>query len=91
MAVALASAALVALPRTALSPELSPALHASFAALAQMSPMARAEPKPLVRVATASAKRPQRSLPHRPASTIDDQLRRRALEAVARSLEPGAG
>ncbi|HYN61890.1 MAG TPA: glucans biosynthesis glucosyltransferase MdoH [Rubrivivax sp.] len=91
MAVALASAALVALPRTALSPELSPALHASFAALAQMSPLARAEPKPVVRVATEGAKRPQRSPPHRPASTIDDQLRRRALEAVARSLESEAG
>jgi hypothetical protein len=91
LVMALASAALVALPRTALSPELSPALHASYAALAQMGPMAHVEPMPVAHVATEGTKRPQRSQPPRPASTIDDEVRLRAIEAVARSLESEAG
>jgi hypothetical protein len=39
-----------------------------------------------VQVLAVAAVRPQRSRPYRPASTIDDEVRRRAYEAVARTL-----
>ena len=82
---ALASAALVALvllPRTALSPEsagrvagLRPALQAPAA-----------EPLQSVQVSIATTPRPARVRPYKPASTIDDAVRRRAYEAVAQRL-----
>jgi membrane glycosyltransferase len=90
LVMAMASAALVALvllPRTAWSPELSPALHSRMAELAQMSPPPSYELPTTVQVAAASSQRPQRSVRYRPASTIDDAVRRRAYEAVALSLE----
>jgi membrane glycosyltransferase len=84
-ALALASAALVALvllPRTALSPELpagwlvfAPALEAPAAEPSQM--------------AAVNTPRTQRGRPYRPASTIDDDVRRRAYEAVAQMLSTG--
>jgi membrane glycosyltransferase len=87
---ALASAALVtlvALPRTALTPELSPELHAGHAALAQLDELRRLGPPPSTWLATARVERPQRVVRYRPASKIDDNIRRRAHEAVARALE----
>jgi hypothetical protein len=47
---------------------------------------AAVEPAPPLRVAVASTPRPQRVRPYRPASTIDDGVRRRAYEAVAQRL-----
>ena len=81
---ALASAALVALvllPRTALSPELPMSPPTSLFEMATLSEQ-RVTPQP-VQVASV---RPQRSRPYRPASTIDDAVRQRAYEAVARTL-----
>ena len=81
---ALASAALVALvllPRTALSPELPVRVPAD---LLEMSTLSEQRVLPLPsQVASA---RPQRARPYRPASTIDDAVRQRAYEAVARTL-----
>jgi len=75
--------ALTALPRTALSPEMPLALQLGSAEIVQPSePPALAEPRPL-RVATVPR---VRSTPYRPASQIDDAVRQRAYEAVARSL-----
>ena len=81
---ALASAALVALvllPRTALSPELPAGPPAGLFEMSTLSEQ-RVMPRP-VQVANV---RPQRSRPYRPASTIDDEVRQRAYEAVARTL-----
>jgi len=82
---ALASAALVALvllPRTALSPELPGGLLAFVPALQESA----AEPLQPVQVAAATTPRPARIRPYKPASTIDDAVRRRAYEAVAQRL-----
>jgi membrane glycosyltransferase len=86
---ALACAALVALvllPRTALSPELPMSPPTGPFEMSTLSEQ-RAMPQP-VQVANA---RPQRSRPYRPASTIDDEVRQRAYEAVARSLATEQG
>ena len=83
---ALASAALVALlllPRTASSPEATATLAHELLALQAFS-----EP-PVITLRAAvrsAAARPERARPYRPASSIDDELRRRAHEAVARTL-----
>ena len=82
---ALASVALVALvllPRTALSPELPPGLLAFAPALQAPA----AEPLQSVQVSIADSPRPARVRPYKPASTIDDDVRRRAYEAVAQRL-----
>ncbi len=82
---ALTSAALVALvllPRTAWSPELPPGLLAIVPAVQAPA----AEPEQPVRVAVAGTPRPARARPYKPARTIDDQVRRRAYEAVAQRL-----
>ncbi|HMO45327.1 MAG TPA: glucans biosynthesis glucosyltransferase MdoH [Rubrivivax sp.] len=92
-----ALATLMLLPRTALSPELSPELSpvlqapwAQWARLGQsrLTPPAVSAPRPqalppLQVALTQPAFRPAR---YRPASRIDDELRRRAYRAVARSL-----
>ncbi len=77
-----AVAALVLLPRPALSPEL-PAGWLAYAPAVEVP--AAAPPQP-IRVTVASAPRPPRSRPYRPASTIDDEVRRRAYESVAQML-----
>ena len=83
LALAVASLlALVLLPRTAWSPELPPGLLA----WAPMVDAAAVQPAPPLQVAVASTPRPQRVRPYRPASTIDDGVRRRAYEAVAQRL-----
>jgi membrane glycosyltransferase len=82
---ALASAALlslVLLPRAAQSPEL-PAWLLAFEP--ETETPAAAPPQPL-RVTAVVTPRPQRSRPYRPASTIDDEVRRRAYDAVAQRL-----
>ena len=82
---ALAGAALLTLgllPRTALSPGLPPGWLAMQAALGEPPAITLDLPQPVQTVAA----RPQRSRPYRPASTIDDEVRRRAYEAVARTL-----
>lgn len=88
---AMASAALVALallPGTALSPELPPAAHAGQAAMAVLlQEQLRSELSSAEVVARASIERPLRAVRYRPASKIDDEVRRRVYEAVARSLE----
>jgi membrane glycosyltransferase len=71
--------ALVLLPRTALTPELPPGLLA-FAPQAEV-PLT--ETLPSLQLLQASAPRPQRLRSYRPASTIDDAVRRRAYESVA--------
>ena len=92
---ALASAALLALvllPRSALSPaQPPPRAAAAFETMAlgeQAEPLALLRPPRQVQVAEV---RPQRSRPYRPASTIDDAVRQRAYEAVARTLAIGNG
>ena len=85
VALALAGTALVALvllPRTALSPEM-PAGLLAFAPRVEAPAAEASQP---IRVAVASTPRPQRSRPYRPASTIDDDVRRRAYESVAQML-----
>jgi membrane glycosyltransferase len=74
--------ALVLLPRTALSPEL-PAGLLAFAPRVEAPAAEASQP---IRVAVASTPRPPRSRPYRPASTIDDDVRRRAYESVAQML-----
>jgi membrane glycosyltransferase len=78
------------LPRTALSPELPPGLQAALDSWTLVDPprieSAQARPS---RDASLD-RRPQRVVRYRPASQIDDAVRRRAYEAVARSLEPQA-
>jgi hypothetical protein len=88
MATAACLVALVLPPRTALTPGLSAALRdAAYAAtLLQSEPQDLGPPRS-ARVAAASADRPQRTVRYRPASQIDDAVRRRAYEAVARSLD----
>ena len=54
----------------------------------QAEPLALLRPPRQVQVAEV---RPQRSRPYRPASTIDDAVRQRAYEAVARTLAIGNG
>ena len=82
---ALASAALVALvllPRTALSPELprrAAGLRAGVAGDRRRALAAGAG-------GGGHTPRPARSRPYKPASTIDDAVRRRAYEAVAQRL-----
>ena len=76
--------ALAVLPRPALSPERPLSLQLGLAEIeadAEMTPVAAPR---AVRVAIAP--RPVRAAPYRPASTIDDAVRQRAYEAVARSL-----
>jgi len=85
--VALATAALVAsvlLPRTALSPELPEGPPISLLALPALDDQYVLPQS--VRVSDVATARPQRARPYRPASTIDDEVRRRAFEAVARTL-----
>jgi hypothetical protein len=53
-------------------------------------PMPLAAPQPAVRVANESNPRRRLTPPYRPASMIDDAVRRRAFEAVARSLDSEA-
>jgi membrane glycosyltransferase len=88
MATAACLVALVLPPRTALTPGLSAELRdaAYAAALLQSVPQDLGPPRS-ARVAAASADRPQRTVRYRPASQIDDAVRRRAYEAVARSLD----
>ena len=88
---AVASAAMVALmllPRTALSPGPAATPAPELLALQAFS-----EP-PVIALRAAersAAARPQRARPYRPASSIDDELRRRAHEAVARTLASDNG
>ncbi|HYN57924.1 MAG TPA: glucans biosynthesis glucosyltransferase MdoH [Rubrivivax sp.] len=88
MATAACLVALVLPPRTALTPGLSAELRdaAYAAAVLQNEPQDLGPPRS-ARVAAASADRPQRTVRYRPASQIDDAVRRRAYEAVARSLD----
>jgi membrane glycosyltransferase len=81
-----ALAALVLLPRPALSPELPDALQARLAAMASTAEPTAAGMRPPVRVAATNTARASRNARYRPASTIDDDVRRRAYEAVARTL-----
>ncbi|MFO1214621.1 MAG: glucans biosynthesis glucosyltransferase MdoH [Burkholderiaceae bacterium] len=74
--------ALAMLPRPALSPELPLALQLGAAEI-EPARDAVAATDPPVRMAAAPR---LRSLPYRPASTIDDAVRQRAYAAVARSL-----
>jgi membrane glycosyltransferase len=86
---ALASAALVALvllPRTALSPELPIRMPTDLFEMSTLS-----EQRVLPMPTQVASVRPQRSRPYRPASTIDDAVRQRAYEAVARTLAPENG
>ena len=86
---ALASAALVALvllPRTALSPELPVRAPAGLFEISTLS-----EQRVLPLPTQVASVRPQRSRPYRPASTIDDAVRQRAYEAVARTLATDNG
>ena len=86
---ALASAALVALvllPRTALSPELPIRAPAGLFEISTLS-----EQRVLPLPTQVASVRPQRSRPYRPASTIDDAVRQRAYEAVARTLATDNG
>ena len=78
-----ALAALAALPRPALSPELPLPLQLG---MAEIEPLHEAVAPALPPLRVAAAPPRPRSLPHRPASTIDDEVRQRAYEAVARSL-----
>ena len=77
---------LVLLPRTALSPELPPGLQSSLMALAPVVEESIIEPLLPVQVSVATAPQVQRSRPYRPASTIDDAVRRRAYQAVAQMM-----
>jgi membrane glycosyltransferase len=86
---ALASTALVALvllPRTALSPELPLRPPPGLLEMPTLSEQ-RVMPAPL----QVASVRPQRTRPYRPASTIDDAVRQRAYEAVARTLATDNG
>jgi len=86
-----AVAMLALLPRPALSPELSPALlvHASI------TPTPQSDPPPMDTLALVQSTLPTstraqitaRALRYRPASKIDDAVRRRAYESVAKALE----
>jgi membrane glycosyltransferase len=88
MALATASlVALVLLPRPAFTPELSPALRNAFAQTVSPDEPARETAVRPRWVADANPSPPPRTLRYRPASQIDDAVRRRAYEAVARSLE----
>jgi len=82
-----ALAAMVLLPRTALSPELPVPVPRPSGVFETITLSEEPElPRPLV-VQVAEV-RPPRSRPYRPASTIDDKVRQRAYEAVARTLGP---
>jgi membrane glycosyltransferase len=94
---AMASAALlllVMLPRTAWSPQ-SPSMlddaHAGWIEIGAPPQIETAQIEaPPLRLTDAGPQRPQRGPRYRPASKIDDEIRRRAYEAVARSLETEA-
>ncbi len=78
---------MLVLPQTALSPALSPLLH-----LQAGIPVPDDEPPIIVSSSTemeraVSPQAPLRTVRYRPASQIDDAVRRRAYESVARSLE----
>ena len=81
---AVALVALVLLPRTALSPELP----TRFLAFAPKVEVPLIEPVQPLRLAVNATPRPVRARPYRPASTIDDNVRRRAYDAVATMLSP---
>ena len=86
LAIAMLAAA-VMLPRTAWSPQLPPEWRA-LQLLAQASGPPQIE-APAIVVAAAAAPRKPRI--YRPASQIDDAVRQRAYEAVARSLATESG
>ena len=78
---------MLVLPQTALSPALSPLLH-----LQAGIPVPDDEPPIIVSSSTemeraVSPQAPLRTVRYRPASQIDDAVRRRANQSVARSLE----
>ncbi len=90
---ALAAAALTAmvvLPRTAESPEMTPAVRAGQEVLALVAsrpaPSAQAELVAAPRESARSRPTP-RALPYRPARMIDDAVRERAFQAVAQALQ----
>jgi hypothetical protein len=78
-----ALAVLVLLPRPAGSPE-PPTARLARVALRAPEPVDVRTPVGMVAVIP---ERPQRVVRYRPASTIDDAVRQRAYQAVARSLE----
>ena len=75
------------LPQTALSPALSPLLHlqAGIPVLQDAPPIIVSSSIEMERAVSPQA--PIRTVRYRPASQIDDAVRRRAYESVARSLE----
>jgi membrane glycosyltransferase len=93
MVLALGSAALFVvalLPRPALSPELSPSLRAEQELVALVRSSAPQVQMPeLTAQLDTTRKRPVRTVRERPARMIDDAVRQRAYEAVARALEAG--
>ncbi len=79
------------LPRTALSPELAPGLQVAFGSWTLVDPPHIESVQTRPSGVASLDRRPQRVVRYRPASQIDDAVRRRAYESVARSLEPEAG
>ena len=85
------AAGLMAAPRTGQTPELPQALRAqqewmAVVAAAQAREAAEAEQRAVER----AAQRPVRVARYRPASTIDDAVRERAMRAVERALQEEA-
>ncbi|MEO7853365.1 MAG: glucans biosynthesis glucosyltransferase MdoH [Rubrivivax sp.] len=93
MVMATATAALTAmviLPRTAATPEVSPAVRAGqevLALVASLSAQAEQAAAPTTAVRSSRPRAVARVLPHRPAQMIDDAVRQRAYLAVAQALE----
>lgn len=77
-------------PRLAFGPEPSSAVLAEQQRLAmQRSTVARGGPAPTVLARAGAPRKAPRSVPYKPARMIDDAVRLRAFEAVARAQELG--
>jgi hypothetical protein len=80
---------MVILPRTAATPEVSPAVRAGQEVLAMVSALSVQveQAVPTMAVRSSRPRPPARAVPYRPAQMIDDAVRQRAYMAVAQALE----